>query len=414
MNYCIIGNGVAATAAVEAIRELDEEGRITVISAEPYPVYSRPLITYLLSGKVDEGDMLYRDEGFYQRKKVDLIMKRAVSIDTEEREVLLEDGGKVPFDKLLIATGGKPFVPEISGLDKEGVFTFTTWDDAKQISEMVEQVSHALVVGGGMIGLKATESLVQLGVKVTVVELADRVLSVVFDPEASSIMEEHLRSFGVDIITENSVEEIAGDARVKKAILRDGREVECEMVIIAIGVRPNLDLVKDTGIDVNRGIVVDSHMETSIKGIFAAGDVAEAFDMLNRDKRPIPIWPSAYRQGRIAGYNMAGSTAEYTGGFSQNSIEVLGLPTISLGITNPNGGGYEVLKKRISDKEYKKIVLKDDTIVGAIFIGCIDRAGIITGLIRDGINVKSFKKALLDDDFGFVTFPKELRMEKLR
>jgi len=414
MNYCIIGNGVAATAAVEAIRELDEEGRITVISAEPYPVYSRPLITYLLSGKVDEGDMLYRDEGFYQRKKVDLIMKRAVSIDTEEREVLLEDGGKVPFDKLLIATGGKPFVPEISGLDKEGVFTFTTWDDAKQISEMVEQVSHALVVGGGMIGLKATESLVQLGVKVTVVELADRVLSVVFDPEASSIMEEHLRSFGVDIITENSVEEIAGDARVKKAILRDGREVECEMVIIAIGVRPNLDLVKDTGIDVNRGIVVDSHMETSIKGIFAAGDVAEAFDMLNRDKRPIPIWPSAYRQGRIAGYNMAGSTAEYTGGFSQNSIEVLGLPTISLGITNPNGGGYEVLKKRISDKEYKKIVLKDDIIVGAIFIGCIDRAGIITGLIRDGINVKSFKKALLDDDFGFVTFPKELRMEKLR
>ncbi len=414
MNYCIIGNGVAATAAVEAIRELDEEGRITVISAEPYPVYSRPLITYLLSGKVDEADMLYRDEGFYQRKKVDLIMKRAVSIDTEEREVLLEDGGKVPFDKLLIATGGKPFVPEISGLDKEGVFTFTTWDDAKQISEMVEQVSHALVVGGGMIGLKATESLVQLGVKVTVVELADRVLSAVFDPEASSIMEEHLRSFGVDIITENSVEEIAGDGRVKKAILRDGREVECEMVIIAIGVRPNLDLVKDTGIDVNRGIVVDSHMETSIKGIFAAGDVAEAFDMLNRDKRPIPVWPSAYRQGRIAGYNMAGSTAEYTGGFSQNSIEVLGLPTISLGITNPNGGGYEVLKKRRSDKEYKKIVLMDDTIVGAIFIGCIDRAGIITGLIRDGINVKSFKKALLDDDFGFVTFPKELRMEKLR
>ena len=414
MNYCIIGNGVAATAAVEAIRELDEEGRITVISAEPYPVYSRPLITYLLSGKVDEADMLYRDEGFYQRKKVDLIMKRAVSIDTEEREVLLEDGGKVPFDKLLIATGGKPFVPEISGLDKEGVFTFTTWDDAKQISEMVGQVSHALVVGGGMIGLKATESLVQLGVKVTVVELADRVLSAVFDPEASSIMEEHLRSFGVDIITENSVEEIAGDGRVKKAILRDGREVECEMVIIAIGVRPNLDLVKDTGIDVNRGIVVDSHMETSIKGIFAAGDVAEAFDMLNRDKRPIPVWPSAYRQGRIAGYNMAGSTAEYTGGFSQNSIEVLGLPTISLGITNPNGGGYEVLKKRRSDKEYKKIVLMDDTIVGAIFIGCIDRAGIITGLIRDGINVKSFKKALLDDDFGFVTFPKELRMEKLR
>ncbi|HDM36398.1 MAG TPA: hypothetical protein ENG09_03990 [Candidatus Syntrophoarchaeum butanivorans] len=136
--------------------------------------------------------------------------------------------------------------------------------------------------------------------------------------------------------------------------------------------------------------------------------------MLNRDKRPIPVWPSAYRQGRIAGYNMTGSTAEYTGGFSQNSIEVLGLPTISLGITNPNGGGYEVLKKRRSDKEYKKIVLKDDTIVGAIFIGCIDRAGIITGLIRDGINVKSFKKALLDDDFGFVTFPKELRMEKLR
>ena len=141
--------------------------------------------------------------------------------------------------------------------------------------------------------------------------------------------------------------------------------------------------------------------------------MAEAYDMLNGDRRPIPIWLNGYRQGRIAGYNMAGFSAEYEGGFTQNSIEVLGLPTISVGITNPEGEAYEILK-RSDGRKYRKIVLKNDVIVGAIFIGCIDRAGIITGLIRDRINVKNFKDALLDDNFGFVSFPKELRKEKLK
>ncbi|MHC1585524.1 MAG: NAD(P)/FAD-dependent oxidoreductase, partial [Candidatus Syntropharchaeia archaeon] len=246
-----------------------------------------------------------------------------------------------------------------------------------------------------------------------VVELADRILSAVFDAEASEIMEEHLRSSGVEIITNNSVDEITGGDRVDGVILRDGKRIDSQMVIIAIGVRPNLHLVKDTDIEVNRGIMVDNHMETSIKGIFAAGDVAEAYDMLNGDRRPIPIWLNGYRQGRIAGYNMAGFSAEYEGGFTQNSIEVLGLPTISVGITNPEGEAYEILK-RSDGRKYRKIVLKNDVIVGAIFIGCIDRAGIITGLIRDRINVKNFKDALLDDNFGFVSFSKELRKEKLK
>ncbi len=414
MSYTIIGNSAAAIGAIEAIREYDATGKIKVISDEPFYAYSRPLISYLLGGMVNEGKMLYRDPEFYGKKGVELLLKRKViCIDTSERKLLFEDGDKLSFDKLLIATGGVPIVPDIPGRDLRGVFTFTKWSDAKEIKRFIKRnsVQNALVVGGGLIGLKSVEALMKLGMKITVVELADRILSSTFDGTASRILEEKLRESDVEIVTENTVQEIRGyRSKVRNALLRDGREVSADIVIFAIGVRPNIPEMVGPGIEINRGISVDKHMRTSLEDIYAAGDVAEATEVVTGGKRVIAIWPNAYRQGKIAGYNMVGLGKEYAGSLAMNSVELCGIPTISAGFTETDGEGYEILKSY--DKEtlsYRKIVMKNNRIVGFVFVNRIERAGIFTELTSSRVDVSSFKDNLLKEDFGLILLPKEFR-----
>ncbi|GFP25184.1 hypothetical protein HKBW3S43_01096 [Candidatus Hakubella thermalkaliphila] len=414
MKYLIIGNSAAAVGAIEAIRSQDRTNPITVISDEPYLTYSRPLISYLLAGQVSQENMFYREKDFYEKNMVEARLgEKAISVDPESKSITLETGEKLFFNKLLVATGGTPIFPEVEGRDLGGVFTFTRWDDAERIMEFMarNRIEKAVVVGGGLIGLKAAEALVERGVKVTVVELADRTLSITFDHQAAAMVEGYLEERGVDITTDNTVSLIKGDnSKVEKVILKDQREVQCQLLIFAIGVRPNIDLVRGTSIRVNRGIVVNKYLETSVPDIYAAGDVAEAFDLVMGIDRPIPIWPSAYIQGTVAGYNMAGLPREYGGWFAMNSVEICGLPTISVGLTVPPEDGYEILEDHHPQElTYRKIVLKDDLVVGAIFIGRIDRAGIITGLIKDRVKVTSFREHLLREDFGLVWLPKEYR-----
>ncbi|GFP32394.1 hypothetical protein HKBW3S42_00699 [Candidatus Hakubella thermalkaliphila] len=414
MKYLIIGNSAAAVGAIEAIRSQDRTNPITVISDEPYLAYSRPLISYLLAGQVSQENMFYREKDFYENNRVEARLgEKAISVDPESKSITLETGEKLFFDKLLLATGGTPIFPEVEGRDLEGVFTFTRWDDVQKIMEFMarNRIEKAVVVGGGLIGLKATEALVERGIKVTVVELADRILSITFDHQAAAMVEGYLKERGVNIITDNTVSLIKGDnSKVEKVILKDQREVQCQLLIFAIGVRPNIDLVRGTSIRVNRGIVVNKYLETSVPDIYAAGDVAEAFDLVMGIDRPIPIWPSAYIQGPVAGYNMAGLPREYGGWFAMNSVDICGLPTISVGLTVPPEDGYEILEDHHPQKlTYRKIVLKDELVVGAIFIGKIDRAGIITGLIKDRVKVTSFREHLLREDFGLVWLPKEYR-----
>lgn len=429
MGYVIIGNSVAAVGAVEAIRKNDKKGEITIISSEPYFVYSRPLISDFLAGRVKEDEMFYRQRDFYKKNKVKTILGRlAIAINTKQRKVILEDKKEISYPKLLIATGGVPFIPEIKGLDRDGVFTFTALDDAKKIKKYVQRVKRVVIIGGGLIGLKAAESLEELGIRVTVVELMDRILSAVLDKKSSQIIQKHIIEVGIDIITNNTVKEIIGsDSLISGVILKDGKKVDCEMVLVAIGVIPSLELVKKTKVKVNRGILVNDRMETNIPGIFAAGDVVEAYDLVYQARRLTPIWPDAYRQGSIAGYNMSGIEKRHEGSLLMNAIEFYSLPFTSVGLINPEDKfsnpksqakaqkEYKVLTKHNArEKTYKKIVLKENVIVGAIFVGAIERAGIITGLIKDKTNVKNFKEELLEDNFGLISFPKELRKEKLR
>ena len=417
MKYLIIGNSAAAVGAVEAIRRNDKGNPIIIISDEPHHVYSRPLISYLLAGHTKEDKMYYRDENFYKENNVETVFnKRVTGVDTKKKQVILEDKKKIDYDKLLIATGGTPFVPPIKGKDRKNVYTFTKWSDAEDIIKISKKVQKAVVIGAGMIGLKAIEGLNAIGIDVTVVELAPEVLSRALDKDASRIVQRKMEEAGVEVITNNEVVEITGKGNTATGVvLRDKKKIKCDLVIVAIGVIPNTGFIKESGIKINRGIVVDERMETNVKGVYAAGDVVEALNMLTNEKMPIPIWPLAYRQGSIAGDNMSGGTLVYKGGFPMNSIEFPGAPTISLGIIDPRGEGYESLIKNDSKNgNYKRIIIKNERLVGAILVGDdVDRAGILTGLIKEQKPVTAFKDKLLDRNFGFVHMPKEYRREKL-
>lgn len=416
MKYVIIGNGVAAVGAVEGIREIDRTGPITVISVEPYRAYGRPLIAHLLSGKIAEKDVYYRNDDFYASHGVTFLPgKKAGTIEVEKKRVVLEGGKAVSFDSLLIATGGIPFIPPIGGIGGAGIHTFTTLDDAKRLEQIVGKVERVVVIGGGLIGLKAAESLHDRGIKVTVVELADRLLSSAFDREAGDIVEKRLREVGIEIILENSVGEITRvKGRVKGVVLSDGEKRDCGAVVIAIGVIPNKAIVEGTGIMTNRGILTDDGMQTSVPGIYAAGDVAEAPDLLLGQKRVTPIWPNAYLQGRCAGMNMAGAKKAYRGGMAMNSIEFYGIPTVSMGLSNPPEEGYAV--RRVSEPDrnlYRKVVLRDHRLVGAVLVGRIDRAGLLTALMTGGTDVESIEEELLDEGFGFASMPADMRKKIL-
>lgn len=412
--YLIIGNSTAAVGAVEGIRETDPKTPIVLLSREDRHTYSRPLISYLLAGDIQEERMYYRPRGFYEANNVEALLGlEAVGVDMDKRAVRLADGMSISFETLLIAGGGSPIVPDIAGVDTPGVFTFTSWADADAIDACLKEkrVKRAVVIGGGLIGIKAAEALHARGVELLIVELADRLLPQALDQQASLMAEKAVRDAGVEIELGTSVSYIHTDGgRVCGARLRTGRLIPCEMIVLAVGVRPDISLVEGTSVRTAQGILINERCATSENGIFAAGDVAQHKDTLSGRSRPIPIFPNAYRQGRVAGINMAGGEALIDVSFSMNSVEVFGLPTISVGLATADGGNHEVLAAL--DEEagtYRRIVLRNDRVVGALFVGAIDRAGIVTQVIRDRVPVSGFKDLLLTDQFGLLSLPSEYR-----
>ncbi len=417
MRYLIIGNSAAAVNAVEAIRGVDKEGDITIVSDEEVLNYSRPLLSYYLGGRIAEDRLAFRDEAFYKKHKVDLILgKRATGLDTEKKRVTLADGQVLPYDRLLISVGGVPIVPPIEGLrdDTTGVFTFIQLREAKRLIDYIEQdsIQKAVVLGAGLIGLKAIEGLLERGVRVTVIELMDRILANTFDAEASSIIEERLTAHGCTVIKGDTIARVkTRGGKIRQLTLKSGKEIPTSLLIVAVGVRPNLELVKRTSVKTDRGIVVDEFMQTSVQAVYASGDCAQGLDFLSKENAVIAIWPVAARQGRVAGLNMSGVQTTYPGLFAMNSVQIMDVPTISFGMTTPpEGEGYEVLHRLDRAKSsYKKIVLRNDRVVGAILLNAVERAGVYGMLIREGIDVKEFKDQLLSDAFGLLVLPKEFR-----
>ena len=414
VKYLIIGNSAGGIGAAEAIREVDKLGSLAIVSDEPYPAYSRPLISDYLAERLPVERMLFRPADFYKANSIQTFLdKKVVRLDLDARFIELNSGENIAWEKLLLATGGLPIVPPIKGIDQSGVFTFTTLNDARAIdqflSEFPQRRARSVVIGGGLIGVSAAEALVKRGIGVTMVEMKDRVLNTILDEEASALEANALSQAGVEIITGHTVAAIssyysAGD--ITGVTLDDGRPIPCELVIVAIGVQPRIELVSGTSIELNRGIVVDRYMAASHADVYACGDTAEAYDFVYGECRLTPIWPNAYTGGRTAGFNMAGIPTEYPGGTAMNSMKCFGLNVVSAGMVNPPDDSYEVLSEQ-RNGTYRKVILKDGLVAGMVFAGDIEKSGIVFSLMKDGINVENFKSALVAADFGLASLPRE-------
>ncbi|WP_456325657.1 NAD(P)/FAD-dependent oxidoreductase [Desulfonauticus submarinus] len=415
MKYVIIGNGVSSIGAIEGIRKRDGNGQITVLTEENFLTYGRPLISYYLAGKVGDDRLALRPEDFYEKNRVEVKLGcEVIKINCADKRVILRGGEEVEYDRLLLATGGTPFCPPLKGSDGEGVYFFTTLAHAKKLAQVVDKLKKVVVIGGGLIGLKAAESLFDRGVKVSIVELAPRVLSAAFDDIAGKIVANRLEEVGISIFCKTTAQEIKRDkaGNIKGVLLQNGKFLEADAVVIAIGVVPNISLAKDAGLKINRGIIVDKFLTTSDTNIFAAGDVAEAWDMLVDEPRVVPIWPNAYSQGYFAGQNMADAKVEYEGGIPMNSIGFYGLPTISIGIVNPpKDQDFEIEVFVDEEKEiYRKLVFKGDFLVGCVLVGDIDMAGRYAGYIRFQVPVKEeeVKFNLKNNKPTYLQWPEEI------
>jgi len=414
--YVIVGASAAGIGAVEAIREVDPVGSMAVISEESCPQYSRPMISDFVSGKATFQKMMCREDDFWKENGVEALTGRiATCLNLAEKYVELDKTERVNYEKLLIATGGNPFVPKMEGSDKDGVFTFTKLSDAERLAEKLENAKNVVVIGAGLIGVSVTEALMKRGLKVTLVELQEKILSLLLDAKGSDIIENVIKKAGVTIVTGQSVQRIIGkpenDRTVGGVVLTKGEQMPCDVVIVAIGVIPRTELVMGTDVKLNRGIIVDNFMQTNVPDVYASGDVAEAYDFILNQNRLLPLWPLAVEEGKIAGYNMAGKKTEYAGGTNMSSLKYFGVPVVSIGITNPKEeGAYEVLVKHNPDRNlYKKIVLKDNVVVGITFVNDVERAGTLFHLMKNRVNVKKFKHDIISDNFGLAMLPVPLR-----
>ncbi len=405
MKYIIIGNSAAAIGAVEGIRQTDQDNEIMIISKEPYHTYSRPLISYLLLGKTDEHRMRYRKDTFYADMKCKTLLgTEVVGILPAQKQVLLENGHVLSYDKLLVSTGSFPFVPPMSGLDTvEKKFTFLSLDDAKKLSVALSPASRVLIIGAGLIGLKCAEGISNRVRDITVVDLAPKILSSILDETGAAIVQKHLENNGVKFILSDSVARFAENT----AYLKNGKSVPFDVLVLAVGVRPNISLLKEAGADTNRGVIVNGKMQTSLPDIYAAGDCTESYDVSCDMCRVLALLPSAYMQGECAGINMAGGQHVFDKDMPMNAIGFFGLHIITAGTYEGETYTHE------TKDHYKKLFYKDDILKGYILIGDVDKAGIYTNLIREKTPLSSIDFKLICEKPSLMAFSKTERKIKL-
>ncbi|MGN1339962.1 MAG: NAD(P)/FAD-dependent oxidoreductase [Oscillospiraceae bacterium] len=405
MNYVIIGNSAAAVGTIEGIRQIDKAGKITVISDEDYHTYSRPLISYWLMGKVTDKNIYYRSPDFYEKNGVETLLGcRAAKIDTSAKNVVLTDGRTVPYDKLMVATGSKPFVPPMNGMEKiASCHTFMSYDSVKAIRAEIKEGAKVLIIGAGLIGLKAAEALNEYKADITVVDMADRILPSILDMQAGAIMKKHIESKGTRFILGTSVDEFSANS----AKLKNGETVDFDMVIIAVGVRPNTELVSDAGGKVERGIICDLTQKTTLDDVYAAGDCTVSHDASSDSDKILALLPNAYMQGEVAGRNMAGAETMYLNAIPMNAIGFFGLHIITAGSYD----GEEYVEE--NGNNYKKLVFRDGQLKGFILMGDVKRAGIYTSMIKERIDLGDVDIDMLKSHPQMMIFGKVRREEKL-
>jgi len=403
--YVIIGGGIAGVSCIEGIRSRDAEGEITLLSDEPVSNYGRPLISYYLQGKTDLPRMSWRGADFYEKNRVTALHGAAAErIDPEKRSVKLSDGTALPYDALCVCTGSVPFIPEFAGLETvENRFCFTKLSDALALEKAVGASSRVLIVGAGFIGLKCAEGLRDRAGSVTVCDLARHAMSANLDADCAAILERHLEQNGIRLLLGDTVRRFDG----QRAEMQSGQTVEFDVLVLAVGVRPNAALAASAGAKVERGILVGEGMRTSLHGVWAAGDCTGATDITTGERSVLANLPSAALQGRVAGAGMAGGDAVFDKGIKMNSIGFFGLHIMSAGTCT------DCVYSEVTENSCKKLFAGGGVLTGFLLVGDVARAGIYTALIRERTPLEDVDFDAVCREPSLLPFGKDYRVKKL-
>lgn len=384
MKHIIIGNGVAGTEAAMSIRGVDENAEITIISESPHMFYYRPKLIDYLAGEVTLDSFTMYKADRYNDKDIELVLNTRIDqIDPDKRQVTTASGKIYVYDRLLLATGSVSFVPPINGIDKKGIFAFRNVADADAIISHSEKHSSFVIIGGGLLGLETANSLLKRGCTVSVVEYLDRILPRQLDTDGSSMLKKMLEDKGISFVLNDSVQSIEGDASVTGVRLESGTVINADGVVISSGIRPRMELARQAGLDINRGIMVNDYLQTSVESIYAAGDPVE-----HRDKM-YGIWPASREQGKIAGRNMTGENVPYEGTPMSVMLKVTGIDLYSAGDFKNS-----VAKSVVStdSNAYRKFLYTRDMPVSAIVLGDPDAIKVARRVIEGRAAAGEFLK----------------------
>lgn len=404
LRYVIIGNSIAAVGTVEGIRQVDRQGEITIISAEPHHVYSRPLISYLLAGRTSESKMRYRAADFYQAAGCRVLYGRtATRVDPERQMIELDDGQSVDYDRLCVATGSVPFILPFSGLETvPDLFTFMSLDDVRRLDQALDPSKRVLIIGAGLIGLKCAEGLIGRVRSVTVVDLAPAILSSILDEQGARLMQTHLENNGLEFHLGHAVRRFDRS----HVVLENDVRIGFDLLVMAVGVRCSTSLLSGIA-EIEKGIIVNERAETSVRHIYSAGDCTQTIDISSGISRPLPLLPNAYLQGECAGINMAGGRHRFNQAIPMNAISFFGLHVLTAGCY------VGEIYQENHDRHYKRLFYNEQSLNGFILIGQIEKAGIYTSLIRERTPLASIDFPLICEKPGLMAFKQEQRQQKL-
>ncbi|HAM49894.1 MAG TPA: hypothetical protein DCP92_04070 [Nitrospiraceae bacterium] len=402
MHHVIIGGSIAGISAAKEIQRGDVGAKITVVSEEKTRMYYRPMLPFVI--EKDEIDITFVDDPA-ERFATKNVFEKVTGIDVSSKEVRFSSGTKLGFDKLLIATGSGAIIPDIPGLGGDDVFPLRTMENALEIKSSVKGKRSAVVMGGGFVGTKAAIALKHLGLKVTIIEKMEQILPQRLDRRGAGIVSDVMRAAGIEIIVNDSISEIIRDSGAVKSVrLSSGGSRGADMVIVAVGTKPNVEVFKDPGIKFDRGILINEFLQTNIPDIYAAGDVVEYVDLITGLPSVSALWTNAEEMGRFAGKNMTGDNIKYRGFLSvMNATDIFNIAVTSAGLIEPEGKGYEIFVQD-NINSYRKLVLKGDSLAGMVFIGDVSNAGIYTNLIKNRIPLGSLKEEAIKGGLEYIDF----------
>lgn len=398
MRHMILGAGPAAQSAIQTIRAIDAAAEITLVCDEQ--PYARMALPYYLIGNVPEASLMTGSDAWFEELRVETRFGARASGLAPDRDVLtLEDGSELGFDRLLVATGSRPRIPPIPGADGPGVVSMWTLDDARAFLQASHQ--EVVIVGAGFIAFTVLDAIAKRADTVRFVEIEAQILPHMLDRSAAEIFASFLAKRGIESHTGASVERIEATGARQRVALSNGETFECDLVVLAAGVAPNVEFLEGAGVELGTGVVVDDRLQTTRANVFAAGDVAEGPDLLGGPPRVQAIQPTAVDHGRIAGANMAGSTVHYAGSLTMNILAAQGLEASSFGFWERDGDVTRI--EAPASGSYRKLVWDGDRIVGGILLGPtlsvsgVNDVGMLKGLVQTGVRLGPWKDYLTEN-----------------